>query len=81
MKTGNIKQNGNITLKDERLAVIHLENTIRMRQGYEPRYTYKKGAKTINIITGDYHAHGFNTVHENDPTKPMKIGSKGAYRR
>jgi len=81
MKNGNIKQNGNITLKDEILAVIHLENPIRMRQGYEPRYTYRQGASTINIITGKDHPKGIDTICESDPTLPMKIGVKGAYRR
>jgi len=74
------------TLNDERRAVIYLENPIRMKKGMEPRYTYyrKRGENgekgTINIITGDRLA-GLYTILENDPTKLVKLGSKGAYRR
>jgi len=70
-----------MTLLDERQVVIHLENPIRMRKGFEPRYTYKRGARTINIITGDFHVTGFDTVSESDPRIPMKVGAKGAYRK
>jgi len=76
----NMTQNPNISRLDERQAVIHLENPIRMKQGYEPRYTYKQSSTTI-IITGNDHPKGFDTVNESDPSKPMKIGTKGAYRR
>jgi len=77
------------SLQDERQAVIHLENPIRMKKGLEPRYTYfrdvgKNGDKgTINIITGEIAiiSEGRNTILEYDPTKLVKIGSKGAYRK
>ncbi len=72
-------------LKHERQAVINLENPIRMEKGKEPRYTYynSKMRKTINIITGEIPkaAEDRNTVLEDDPTKLVKIGSKGAYRK
>jgi len=70
-----------ITLEDERQVVINIENPIRMKKGYEPRYSYTRDAQTINIITGKYHSRGFLTVHESDPRIPMKVATKGAFRR
>ena len=77
-----------VTLEDERQAVIHLENPIRMKKGLEPRYTYyrgkgdktKKGNGTINIITGQP-SRIEHTVHDDDPTVLIKIGAKGAFRK
>jgi len=68
------------TLHHERQAVINLENPIRMNKGLEPRYTYYNGKKTINIITAEPSSIE-HTVSEDDPTKLVKIGSKGAYRK
>jgi len=78
----------NITLEDERQAVINLENPIRLQKGLEPRYTYfrLKGVGrdkgTINIITGEKAliSENRNTILLDDPTKLVKIGSKGAYK-
>jgi len=70
-----------ISIKDERMVVINNENPIRMKHGYEPRYTYRQGSSTINIITGKDHPKGFDTVSESNPKIPMKVGAKGAYRR
>ncbi len=78
----------NITLEDERQTVIHLENPIRLLRGMEPRYTYFKGKGegrdkgTINIITGEkaFVSENRNTILADDPTKLVKIGSKGAYK-
>jgi len=72
------------SLEDERQAIIHLENPIRMAKGLEPRYTYYRKAGeqgdrgTINIITGKK-ILGLYTVLESAPTKLVKIGSEGAY--
>lgn len=41
-----------VTIQDERHAVIHNSNPVRMLNKYEPRYTYYNGSETINIITG-----------------------------
>ncbi len=73
------------SLRDERQAVIDLENPVRMNKGMEPRYTYyrnsvRKGEKgTVNIITGK-RLMGVWTVLEDDPTQLVELGSKGAYR-
>jgi len=67
-------------LKDERQAVINLENPIRLKKGMEPRYTYYNGKRTINIISG-IPSETDHTVMEDDPTRLVKIGSKGALRK
>jgi len=59
------------TLLDERKAVMLFENPVRIRKGYEPRYTYsgedKSGVlQTINIITGK-RKQGKWTVSKYDP--------------
>lgn len=43
-----------IDINDERTAVMMFENPVRLRKGYEPRYSYtmRNGSFTINIITG-----------------------------
>jgi len=68
------------SLEDERQAVINLENPIRIKKGLEPRYTYYNGSRTINIITGK-DSPVEHTILEDDPTKLVKTGSKGAYRK
>ena len=48
------RKNIKATIKDERIAVLKFENAVRIRKGYEPRYTYTGTSprETINIITG-----------------------------
>jgi len=69
-----------VTHPHERLAVIHNDNPVRMLNSHEPRYTYYKNGKTINIITGAT-STSLHTVLENDPRVLVKIGSAGAYRK
>jgi len=64
----------------ERLAVIHNDNPVRVLNGHEPRYTYFKHGKTINIITGKT-STTLHTVLEDNPAVLVKIGSPGAYRK
>ena len=45
-------QNKMITIQDERMAVMKFENPVRIKKGFEPRYTYTRNGSTINIITG-----------------------------
>jgi len=69
----------NATINDERIAVMKFENPVRMRKGYEPRYSYtgSKPQQTINIITGEK-KHGIWSVNRNDPTKLVKPSDKDA---
>ena len=61
--------NKKITIYDERIAVMKFENPVRIRKGYEPRYTYthNKTKETINIITGKK-LPGVWLVNKYDPT-------------
>lgn len=68
------------TIEDERQAVINLENPVRIANGFEPRYTYYNGSRTINIITG-MDSPVEHTILESDPSKLVKIGSAGAFRK
>ena len=68
-----------VTHQHERLAVIHNDNPVRILNMHEPRYTYHKNGKTINIITGAT-SLTLHTVLSDDPTVLVKIGSTGAYR-
>lgn len=68
------------TIEDERQAVINLENPVRMENGLEPRYTYYNGSRTINIITGK-DSPIEHTILESDPSKLVRIGSAGAFRK
>ena len=68
-----------VTLQHERLVVIHNDNPVRILNRNEPRYTYYKNGKTINIITGAT-SLTLHTVKDDDPTVLVKIGSPGAYR-
>ncbi len=67
------------SIRDERMAVMKFENPVRMRKGYEPRYSYTKARplETINIITGEK-KQGSWAVSENDPTKLVKPDDKAA---
>jgi len=71
------KVNGSATLKDERQAVIVAENPVRKTKSYEPRYTYYRDGKTINIITADIKA-GKWTVSKFNPAKLVKLTDKDA---
>lgn len=68
-----------ITIFDERLAVMNFENPVRIRMGYEPRYSYTmgNGSYTINIITGKKVA-GERTVSKYDPTILVELHDKDA---
>ena len=68
-----------ITIYDEREAVLRFENPIRIRDNYEPRYTYTKrdGSETINIITRTVKP-GKWTVRKDDPTVLVKAEDKDA---
>lgn len=68
------------TLLDERKAVIFFENPVRIRKGFEPRYTYsgedKTGVlQTINIITGK-RKQGKWTVSKYDPRILVGLADK-----
>ena len=67
------------SIKDERIAVMKFENPVRMRKGFEPRYSYtgSKPLETINIITGEKKP-GVWVVNANDPTKLVKPNDKDA---
>ncbi|MDH5446525.1 MAG: hypothetical protein OEY52_13300 [Gammaproteobacteria bacterium] len=62
-----------IGINDERIAVLKFENPVRIRDGFEPRYTYamKDGSATINIITGTSKP-GKWYIRKNDPTVLVK---------
>ncbi|VAW97135.1 hypothetical protein MNBD_GAMMA23-1278 [hydrothermal vent metagenome] len=68
-----------VNIKGERMAVMKFENPVRMRKGYEPRYSYtkEKPLETINIITGEK-KQGIWVVSESDPTKLVKPNDKDA---
>jgi len=53
------------------------ENPVRIRGGYEPRYSYTKsdGSFTINIITGTK-VVGICGVSKYDPAKLVKLSDK-----
>jgi len=58
---------------------MKFENPVRMRKGYEPRYSYtkKNPLETINIITGDKKL-GRWVVSEADPAKLIKPNDRDA---
>lgn len=56
-----------VSLQHERDAVIFHENPVRAINGMEPRYTYFKEGKTINIISGEIKA-GLFTFSPNNPS-------------
>ncbi len=66
-------------INDERMAVIKFENPVRMRRGYEPRYSYTKTnpLETINIITGNKKP-GRWVVSASDPAKLIKPNDRDA---
>lgn len=75
-------KNIDIDIYDERIAVMKYENPIRLRDNYEPGYTYTKADdskpdedKTINIITKDVRV-GKWSVKKDDPRVFAKIGDK-----
>lgn len=68
---------GETTLKDERQAVIMAENPVRKIKGLEPRYTYSKQGRTINIITGKYFDNEW-TVSKYNPKIMVKRNHKDA---
>ena len=61
------------TMQDERIAVIHKENPVRMYNKHEPRYAYFSPSlnQTINIITGEV-ASGVWMFDKTDPRKLIK---------
>ncbi len=61
------------TIYDERIAVIHKENPVRMYNKNEPRYAYFSPSlnQTINIITEEVVA-GVWTFDKTDPRKLIK---------
>lgn len=68
-----------ITIYDEREAVLRFENPVRLRDNYEPRYSYTKkdGSETINIITRVV-KHGKWSVRKDDPTVLVRPEDKDA---
>jgi len=78
-----ISKNINITIRDERIAVMKFENPVRMKKGMEPRFTYAQlndsgvVIKTINIATGEVKSGGW-TVSKFDPTILVKPSHKDA---
>lgn len=68
-----------ITIYDEREAVLKFENPVRIRDNYEPRYTYTKrdGSQTINIITREVKP-GKWSVRKDDPAVLVKPDDKDA---
>ena len=66
-----------VSLRDERDAVLYNENPARVINGYEPRYSYYDGSRTINIITGEVVAGKYG-VKADDPTEFIKRGTKGS---
>lgn len=69
-----------ITIEDERQAVINFENQVRIENGLEPRYTYYNGSRTINIIAGK-DSPVEHTILDSDPATLVRIGSAGAFRK
>lgn len=69
------KRGKEVTLPDERDAVIYMENPVRMYKNNEPRYSYyndnDEDPKTINIITGDIKS-GIWTTDKSDPRKMIQ---------
>ncbi|MBI3560461.1 MAG: hypothetical protein HY080_01900 [Gammaproteobacteria bacterium] len=57
-----------VSIQDERIAVIRMENPARMYNKNEPRYAYydKRFEATINIITGQV-KHGIWATDKADP--------------
>lgn len=64
-----------VSIQDERIAVIRRENPARMYNKNEPRYAYYNNDKdnkiTINIITGEFKA-GIWATDKADPRKFIK---------
>ena len=74
----NVSSQGKIIgVHDERMAVMLFENPVRIKHGYEPRYSYtmRDGSFTINIITGKK-AVGKCGVSKYDPTRLVKLSDK-----
>ncbi len=63
-----------VTLQDERIAVINMENPARMFNKNEPRYAYyhPETKMTINIITGEEKG-GLWVTDKADPRKWVEV--------